>query len=73
MDKILIEVFEGPNGKAEVYEVTNTNPGGIEQVEYEILFASVRQVAPSMGLASVMASELSGDPRFLRPDQMRPQ
>ena len=67
---MFIEAFEGANGKAEVFEVVGKDASGVERVEYEIVFGDERQVVPSMGEASVLASELAGDPRFLRPDQV---
>ena len=71
MDKMFIEAFEGPNGKAEVFEVVGRTAAGVEQVEYEIVFGNDRQVVLSMGEASVLASDLAGDERFRRPDQVR--
>jgi hypothetical protein len=70
MDRMFIEAFEGSNGKAEVFEVVSKDASGVERVEYEIIFGDQRQVVPSMGEASVLASELAGDTRFLRPDQV---
>jgi hypothetical protein len=70
MDRMFIEAFEGSNGKAEVFEVVSKDASGVERVEYEILFGEKREVVPSMGEASVLASELAGDTRFMRPDQV---
>ena len=68
---MFIEAFEGPNGRAEVFEVVGKDASGVERVEYEIVFGEQRRVVLSMGEASVLASELAGDSRFLRPDQVR--
>jgi len=70
MERQFIEAFEGPNGKAEVFEIVSapaTGPGGlaVEKVEYEILFKGERHTALSMGEASILASDLAGDPRFV--------
>ena len=68
MSRDFIEAFEGPKGKAEVYEVVTLPQGGlgVEKVEYEVMFngASARTLL-SMGEASVVACELSGNQRFL--------
>ena len=71
MDRLFIEAFEGPNGKAEVYEVVGRSASGVETVEYEIVFGDQSHRVLSMGEASVLASDLAGDTRFLRPDQVR--
>jgi hypothetical protein len=63
---MFIEAFEGAAGKAEVYEVVGRDANGVEKVEYEIVFNDQRHTAQSMGEASVLASELAGDTRFLR-------
>ncbi|HLF76795.1 MAG TPA: hypothetical protein VJB57_04835 [Dehalococcoidia bacterium] len=63
-DKLFIEAFEGPNGRAEVFEIVGRDERGVEQVSYEILFKDQRNEVPSMGEASVLASELAGDARF---------
>lgn len=67
MSRDLIEAFEGPSGRAEVFEVVDETPGrtGVEKVEYEVVFKGERRLEQTMGGASVLACELSGDPRFL--------
>lgn len=62
----LIESFQGPNGKADLYEVVRTNPDRpyVEQVEYEIVFNGHAETRLTVGEASIRACELSGDPRF---------
>jgi len=61
-----IEAFEGPHGKAELYEVVKTFPGRphVEEVEYEVMFRGESQFRLTLGEASILACELSGDPRF---------
>lgn len=61
-----IESFEGPHGKADLYEVVKTNPDRpyVEQVEYEIVFNEQAETRLTVGEASIRACELSGDPRF---------
>ena len=67
MDRLFIEGFDGKNGRAEVYEVIAVDPSGVENVQYEVLFKDQRELVPSMGEASVLASELAGDSRFMDP------
>ena len=70
MSKDFIEAFEGPNGRAEVFEVVTLPTGGIgvEKVEYEVVFnGETSRTVMTMGEASVLACELSGNPRFLSP------
>lgn len=61
-----IEAFEGPNGKAELYEVVTTYVGRphVEDVAYEIVFNGRSESRMTLGEASILACELSGDPRF---------
>lgn len=61
-----IEAFEGPNGKAELYETVRTFGGRphVEEVEYEVLFNGQSEFRLTIGEASILACELSGDPRF---------
>ncbi|MPZ49055.1 MAG: hypothetical protein GEU75_07090 [Dehalococcoidia bacterium] len=64
-DKELLATFEGPRGKAEVFEVTK--PGDrplVEQIVYEIEFKGETHTRMTMGEASVVASGLTGDPRY---------
>jgi hypothetical protein len=63
-EKLFIEAFEGERGRAEVYEILGKDSLGIETVIYEVLFKDQRHEVMSMGEASVLASELAGDPRF---------
>jgi hypothetical protein len=67
VNKLFIEGFDGNNGRCEVYEVIEVDASGIEQVRYEVLFKDERKLVASMGEASVLASELAGDPRFTDP------
>ena len=64
--KQLLASFEGPNGKAEVYEVARKQPDkpNVEQIVYEIIFKDEVHTRLTMGEASVVASGLTGDPRF---------
>jgi hypothetical protein len=39
----------------------------LEHVEYEVIYRGGRYVALTMGEASIVACELAGDNRFLRP------
>ena len=67
MDRLFIEGFDGSNGRSEVHEVIERDASGIEQVLYEVSFQDERKLVASMGEASVLASELAGDPRFSDP------
>jgi hypothetical protein len=66
MDRQFIETFNGPRGKAELYEMVKTFPDRphVEEVQYEIIFKNESQFRLTIGEASVLACELSGDPRF---------
>jgi hypothetical protein len=69
MSRELVETFAGPNGTAEVLEVVTTPTGApaVEKVEYEVVFNGARATTlPTMGEASIVACELTGDPRFSR-------
>ncbi len=65
-NKMFIEAFDGKNGRAEVFEVVGKDARGIEQVTYQVLFNEQRHEVPSMGEASILASDLAGDSRFGR-------
>jgi hypothetical protein len=62
--RMFIEAFEGPKGRSEVFEVLGKDASGIELVTYEVNFNGQLQHVQSMGEASILASELAGDPRF---------
>ena len=66
-ERTFIEAFEGPNGKAELWEVVGTDPNrpGIEKVEYQVTINGQTQSRPTIGEASILGCELSGDPRFI--------
>ncbi len=64
MSRELLETFEGPQGKADVFEVIEKDERGIEKVSYEVNCNQHKESVLSMGEASVLACELSGDPRF---------
>jgi hypothetical protein len=64
MSRDLIEVFDGPQGKAEVFEVVEKDSLGVEKVRYEVTCNAHKESVLSMGEASVLACELSGDRRF---------
>ena len=62
MEKELLRVFEGPKGKAEVFELVGIDTGraGVEKVEYEVCFGDQRRIVGTMGEAAIIAEELSG-------------
>jgi hypothetical protein len=61
-----IEAFEGTHGKAELFEVVKTfsDRPHVEEVEYEIVFDGKTETCMTIGEASILACDLSGDPRF---------
>jgi hypothetical protein len=63
----LLETFEGPKGRAELWEVVATDPArpGIEKVEYQVRINGQSQSRLTIGEASILGCELSGDPRFI--------
>jgi hypothetical protein len=65
-ERELIETFEGPHGPAELFEVIRTNPARpyVEDVTYEVVFNGRTEVRMTVGEASILACDLSGDPRF---------
>ena len=63
-NRMFIEGFDGPKGRAEVYEILGKDATGIEQVTYEIRFNEQTQHVQSMGEASILAADLAGDTRF---------
>ncbi len=63
-DKLFIERFEGSKGQAEVFEQAERDAMGIERITYLVVFGDQTREVPSMGEASVLASDLAGDKRF---------
>ena len=57
----LLRSFEGPRGKAEVFEVI-MEPGrmGVEKVEYEVVYQGQSRTVGTMGEAAILATELTG-------------
>ena len=67
MSKELLESFEGPKGRADVYEVITRGEGAlaVETVDYEVVInGTPSQTVKTMGEAAILAAELSGDSRF---------
>ena len=62
-NKELLRTFEGPRGKADVYEVVGAETGrrGVEKVEYEVCFGAQKLVVPTMGEAAIIATDLTGE------------
>jgi hypothetical protein len=62
----LVDTFEGDRGTAELYEVVKTFTGRphVEEVQYEVVFNGASEFRLTIGEASILACELSGDPRF---------
>jgi hypothetical protein len=58
-DDLLLAEVEGPKGTAEIFEVTIPQDRAIE-VEYAVVFGSVRQAALSLGEAHLIANQLVG-------------
>ena len=67
MSKELLETYEGPKGRAEVFEVITAGEGelAVETVDYEVILnGGEGQTVKTMGEAAILAAELSGDRRF---------
>ena len=60
LSETLVAAVDGPLGKAEIYEVTNTREGGILAIEYEVRTAAEVQKFPALGAAYLVAGELTG-------------
>lgn len=60
MADTLVATIEGPLGKADLYEVTRTFPGGALEVEYEIRTGRQVQKFAALGAAYIVAGELTG-------------
>ena len=70
MSKELLESFEGPRGRAEVFEVVTRGEGAlaVETVDYEVVInGAPAETVKTMGEAAILAAELSGDRRFGTP------
>jgi hypothetical protein len=66
MKRQLITTYNGPRGMSDLWEVVDFDPAhpGLEKVTYEVILAGVTHSCFTIGEASILASELSGDPRF---------
>ena len=60
MSDTVVATVEGPLGKAEIYEVTNTSESGALQIEYEVRKGTEVQKFPALGAAYIVAGELTG-------------
>ena len=72
MSKELLESFEGPKGRAEVFEVISRGEGdlAVETVDYEVILnGTPAETVKTMGEAAILAAELSGDGRFQTPSR----
>lgn len=58
-NEVLLTEIEGPNGTAEIFEVTKPNQRTIE-VEYVVVFGAERKALASMGEAHIAANEMVG-------------
>jgi hypothetical protein len=59
-EDLLIATVEGPNGAAEIYEVTVPDTGPTIEVEYAVVFGGERHGFPSLGEAHILANQLVG-------------
>jgi len=59
-EETLLTTVEGPQGTAEILEVTLPNTGSTIEVEYAVVFGGQRIGFPSMGEAHLKANELTG-------------
>ena len=60
MSETLVATVDGPLGKAEIYEVTNTREGGILAIEYEVRCGAQMQKFSALGAAYLAAGEATG-------------
>lgn len=56
----LVTAIEGPNGKAEIFEVPQQFAGGGQRFEYEVRFQGQKEVYKSLGEAYITAGEKAG-------------
>jgi hypothetical protein len=75
MDRHFLQIFDGPRGRSELYEIVgfNFDQPHIEHVEYEVIHRGGRFKAMTMGEAAIVGCELAGDNRFLRPTMPAPR
>ena len=60
MSREQVGAFEGPKGKAEVYEVIETNSIGVEKVAYQVHFGGETSNAATLPEATALANNLCG-------------
>jgi hypothetical protein len=65
-ERQLITTYAGSAGRSELWEVVGSDAAhpGLERVIYEVIFGGKTHVCLTVGEASILASELSGDERF---------
>jgi hypothetical protein len=59
-EDLLIFDVEGPNGTAQIFEVTIESDGRTVEVQYDVVFGQERESFRSMGEAHVRANQLAG-------------
>ncbi|MSQ09858.1 MAG: hypothetical protein EXR52_02470 [Dehalococcoidia bacterium] len=56
----MVTAVDGPNGKAEIFEVPQLFAGGGQRFEYEVRFKGVKETYKSLGEAYITAGEKAG-------------
>lgn len=60
MAETLVTTVEGPQGKADIYEVAKPEPSGGQRFAYTVRFKSQETEYKSLGEAYITAGELAG-------------
>ena len=60
MTDALVATVEGPRGKAELYEITSTDPDGVLAITYEVRQGAEVHRFSALGAAYIAAGELTG-------------
>jgi len=56
----MVTAIDGPNGKAEIFEVPQQFAGGGQRFEYEVRFKGAKETYKSLGEAYITAGEKAG-------------
>ena len=56
----LVTTIDGPNGKAEIYEVSTSEASGGQRFSYIVKFGAEKIEIPSLGEAYITAGEKAG-------------
>jgi hypothetical protein len=59
-ENTMVTAIDGPNGKAEIFEVPQQFAGGGQRFEYEVRFKGSKETYKSLGEAYITAGEKAG-------------